>query len=271
MQLNVWLDQQKVASSTDNELDNDYSWSKIQHLVAAIPAPNNELLPGVKWGDYRQLYTPAYWKVQYHLANFTDQNDHCLGENLNEEIVACLLGGYGIPSEVGLLAFRRLRDSGLIKADSEREEIFIALSTPFELGNGRKVRYRFYSQKAKYIAKFLQRKDLNDIPYQDDYELRNWLMSIDGIGPKTASWITRNWLQSDNVAIIDIHILRAGIIAGFFSRTSDVSNEYFELENRYIRFCSALQVRPSNLDALIWENMKVSNRIALQVLSDGAI
>ena len=244
------------------------SWLKIEAFAKELPTPEEELLPGVKWGDYRKLYTPAYWKLQYHMTEFTESNTHRIGASIVQEVVACLLGGYGIPSEMGLLAFYRLRDLGLIQFGVERKELFEALSEPFEVKGGKKAKYRFYNQKATYIHRFLHRADLNSIPVDDDQELRNWLLTIDGIGPKTASWITRNWLQSENVAIIDIHILRAGIIAGFFGLESDVTSGYFDLENSYISFCNALKVKPSNLDAVIWDNMKKSNRIALQVLAD---
>jgi endonuclease III len=41
-------------------------------------------------------------------------------------------------------------------------------------------------------------------------------MSLPGIGPKTASWIARNWLDADDVAILDIHIMRVGQVIGLF-------------------------------------------------------
>jgi endonuclease III len=51
--------------------------------------------------------------------------------------------------------------------------------------------------------------------------MRQLLLSIEGIGPKTASWIVRNVMGSDDVAIIDIHILRACTGMGVFLRTFD--------------------------------------------------
>ena len=133
--------------------------------------------------------------------------------------------------------------------------------------DGTMKRYRFYNQKSKYIYRFLHRNDLSYIPSDDDISFRNWLLTVDGIGFKTASWITRNWLQSENVAILDIHILRAGKIAGFFGETGDVAKKYHNLENNYIDFCKALEVLPSNMDAIIWNYMKKTNKLALQVLS----
>lgn len=234
-----------------------------------LPHQDNEVMPGIKWGDYCQLYTPAFWKYMYlYLAPSHEKNTHRLGENVIEEVIACLLGGYGIPSEMGLLAFKRLKDASLIYQGVSFQEIENALSTPFIVNDNKQVKYRFANQKSKYIHSFLQRDDLHSVDTSNDMAFRNWLLTIDGIGPKTASWVTRNWLQSENVAILDIHIIRACQIAGIFSKDSDVSKSYFTLEDSYIAFCNALEVRPSNMDAIIWNYMKKTNKLALRVMSN---
>ncbi|WEK34737.1 MAG: hypothetical protein P0Y53_19800 [Candidatus Pseudobacter hemicellulosilyticus] len=233
-----------------------------------LPHVDNELLPGVKWGHYCQLYSPAFWKYMYLVYGpHIDYNNHKIGTTIIEEIVACILGGYGMPSELGIAAFERLRSESLIKPGISFKKIHQALNDPFELQDGSLKRYRFYNQKSKYVYNLLQRSDLDKIPLEDDGSLRTWLLSVDGIGFKTASWITRNWLQSENVAILDIHILRAGKIAGFFSGHCDVATHYLHLETSYISFCNALGVLPSNMDAIIWNYMKKTNKLALQVLS----
>jgi thermostable 8-oxoguanine DNA glycosylase len=233
-----------------------------------LPKKEAYLMPGVKWGNYCQLYTPAFWKFMYHSVEFDDQFDqHRLGNTILEETVACLLGGYGMPSELGLAAFERLKNESLIIPGIDLKKIQKALSTPFSMPDGTLKKYRFYNQKSKYIYNLLQRSDLNSIPTENDLLLRNWLISVEGIGPKTASWVTRNWLQSENVAILDIHILRAGKIAGFFKEIDNVSKNYFELEGFYIAFCKALEVLPSNMDAIIWSYMKKTNKLALKALA----
>jgi thermostable 8-oxoguanine DNA glycosylase len=196
-----------------------------------------------------------------------DTNHHRLGENVIEEVAACLLGGYGMPAELGLAAFERLKSESLLLPGTCFSRIQNALSQPFKLKNGSQKRYRFYNQKSRYIYTFLLRDDLCSIPTYNDIAFRNWLLTVEGIGPKTASWITRNWLQSENVAILDIHILRAGRIAGFFEDQHDVSREYFDLESCYINFCKAIDVLPSNMDAIIWDYMKKTNKLALKVIS----
>jgi len=233
-----------------------------------LPDQDIELLPGIKWGHYCQLYTPAFWKFMYLIyGSQIDSRHHKIGSDIIEEVVACLLGGYGMPSELGIAAFKRLQEDSLIKPGVSYCKIEKALFAPFEMEDGTMKRYRFYNQKSKYIYRFLHRNDLSYIPSDDDISFRNWLLTVDGIGFKTASWITRNWLQSENVAILDIHILRAGKIAGFFGETGDVAKKYLNLENNYIDFCKALEVLPSNMDAIIWNYMKKTNKLALQVLS----
>jgi len=225
-------------------------------------------LPGLKWGFCYQLYTPAFWKLQYVLNSFSvDKSAHRISKNLMEEIVLCILGGYGIPSEIGIVAFERFRDEQLIRKGVPFERVYAALSQPFQVSKNKFIKYRFANQKARYIHDFLNRSDLNEIPEHDDLSLRSWLMTLKGIGPKTASWITRNWLRSERVAILDIHILRAGMITGFFNKKLNIVTEYYDLENKYLAFCRFLEVRPSDMDAIIWSYMKKNNKLALNILS----
>jgi len=248
-------------------VDETKAWEKIKDLLNHFPNENVELLPGVKWGNFAQLYTPAFWKMQYLISNYSDEiSSHRLAPTILEEIIMCILGGYGIPSEMGILAFNRLQKNGSIKFGVSFNEIYEALASPFLLENEKQVRYRFYNQKAKYIHIFLNRQDINSIPVTNDLELRNWLLTINGIGLKTASWITRNWLKSDKVAILDIHLLRAGKLAGVFNIDNISSFDYVSLEERYLAFCDALQVQASNMDAIIWYYMKKNTILAIKNL-----
>jgi N-glycosylase/DNA lyase len=65
--------------------------------------------------------------------------------------------------------------------------------------------------------------------------LRDRLLDLPGIGPKTASWIVRNHLDSDDVAIIDVHLHRACVMMNVFEAKSDPAKEYFSLEALF--FC----------------------------------
>ncbi len=248
--------------------DSEQAWKLLCNAARQLPSEDHELMPGVKWGNCAQFYTPAFWKIQYilHMQRRDPRKIYKLGQNILEEIVVCLLGGFGMPSEVGLAAFERLKTQQLIKPKISKAELYQALATPFELRDGRKITYRFFNQKSQYIFKLLDRADLADIPVQSDIALRTWLLSVDGIGLKTASWITRNWLDSDRVAILDVHILRAGLLAGFYQKEYDLTKYYLDLEDQYLSFCDALGVSSGIMDAIIWDFMKKTNKLALSVL-----
>ena len=92
------------------ELDETSLWKDLMPTINSFPDQDTEVLPGLKWGLCYQLYTPAFWKLQYVMNSFPEeQNTHQLGSNIIEEIIQCMLGGYGIPSEMGSMAFARLR------------------------------------------------------------------------------------------------------------------------------------------------------------------
>jgi N-glycosylase/DNA lyase len=223
----------------------------------SLPDPGEKVMEGVTWGEFGTFFTPAFWVVQAWLDGSQKRySAYKLGDSLQEEVAACLLGGHGIPSEVGLAAFRTLRDKGLLRKDSlTLEELTVALREPLNIG-GRDVHYRFWKQKSKYLWESLQAISQSELP-KDHRAFRDWLIAkLPGVGPKTASWITRNWLSSDEVAIIDIHIQRAGMHAGFFDKNLSVDRNYSQMEERFLQFARAVGVRAAVLDTLIWRQMK---------------
>jgi N-glycosylase/DNA lyase len=269
MQLNLNYSTADIQDQSSKKIaDETYLWNHTKYLLNEIPDQYVELQPGLKWGSVYQLYTPAFWKLHYLLnGNAQSLNEHRISGSIIEEVVVCILGGYGIPSEMGMLAFARLKEDGLIASSVSLTAVQEALTRPFVLSEGKTVRYRFHNQKAKFVHAFLNKADLNEIPISQDLELRKWLLGVNGIGPKTASWITRNWLQSERVAILDVHLLRAGVITGFFKHNFNLDKQYYELEQQYLRFCSCLEVKPSNMDAIIWSYMKKNNKLAINILS----
>ncbi len=243
-------------------------FTQIKAEIRNLPSPKTELLKGVIWGSCDKLFTPAYWKFQYGL-NFIEDTfniNYKLGNNIIEEVIACLLGGFGLKSELGIAAFNRLKMKNKIIPNSTFEEIKFELSQPFCL-EGKNIHYRFPNQKAKYISEFLNRRDLDYIPIKNDLDLRNYLLTVKGIGPKTAAWITRNYLNSENVAIIDIHIFRACRLMGLYKENFDVQKDYAKLESLFLEFCDSINVLPSKMDALIWLHMKIGNRNAISILN----
>jgi thermostable 8-oxoguanine DNA glycosylase len=235
-------------------------------LSIELPAPDAEVLPGVVWGRIECFPTPAYWAFQALARRFSFQSiQYKLGRTLREEVGACLLGGHGIPARIGLLAFEHLRAKNAFTGDSPSEEQLKAwLAEPMSL-DGRQVRYRFASQKARYLVSAFRKLSEEPAP-NTGRSLRDWLTGIQGVGYKTASWIARNWLDADDVAILDIHLLRAGVLAGFLDHTLTVERHYLEIEAQFLRFSQALGVRPSELDAVIWLEMAQSRSTVARML-----
>jgi N-glycosylase/DNA lyase len=232
-----------------------------------LPDPSEEVMDGVLWGQHYALFTPAYWATMAWYDTFEEQRiGYRIGHTLTEEVAACILGGYGIPAEVGWAAFYRIRQAGLLEQSQPETEPFVQLLREPLLVDGRRVRYRFASQKSRYLSAALSKLQTESPPIDDDLAFRNWLLNLEGIGPKTASWITRNWLQSDNVAIIDVHIHRAGLLMGLYNRADTPAKNYFAMERKFLDFSRQIKVKASTLDALIWYEMKHAGTMALDLV-----
>ncbi|WP_308389821.1 hypothetical protein [Acidithiobacillus sp. AMEEHan] len=231
-------------------------------IYVEIPSPDTILMNGVRWGAIDAFPTPAYWQFQVIARRLVSQPAaYKIGNTLSEEVAACLLGGHGIPASVGIAAYEKLRKLGAFTGTPPSEEQFEAwLREPLRVGQ-RQVRYRFPAQKSRYLAAALRSVQSASI-FPSGKQLRDWLMQLPGIGPKTASWIARNWMDADDVAILDIHIMRVGRSIGIFPQGLTVERHYFELESLFLQFSQALGVRASELDAVIWYEMASSLRMA---------
>jgi N-glycosylase/DNA lyase len=224
-----------------------------------LPGPLDTLMPGLSWGHADALFTPAFWATQTWI--FLEERrgaklDLHSGETFAEEVAACLLGGYSIRGELAKAAFLRLRDRGLLGVNEPDEWRFEeALREPFSI-EGKQVKYRFPRTKARFLAQSIKRLQKNDLPISSGRALRDALVALPGIGMKTASWITRNWLQSDQVAILDVHVQRAGQIIGLFSIADRLPRDYLSMESRFIKFAELLAVPASVLDLVIWKQMR---------------
>lgn len=237
-------------------------------IAIDLPAPSSEVLPGIVWGSIDAFPSPAYWAYQVLARRIEGKTvNYRLGQSLKEEVGACLLGGHGIPASVGLAAFASLKARGAFSESVPSEEqLFAWLSEPLDI-DGRQIRYRFAKQKSKYLGASLQALASSAAPTSSGRALRDWLLAMPGIGYKTASWIARNWLDADDVAILDIHVLRAGLLGGFFQADLTVERDYLELEAQFLRFSEGLGVRASELDAVIWLEMMSSGATVHQILN----
>lgn len=236
-------------------------------VTVSLPDSTKEVLPGVVWGNLAAFPSPAYWVYQACAARVVgDPPRYQLGKNLVEEVAACLLGGHGIPASVGLAAFRSLKAKKVFESPPLPVEVLHdLLSAPMEV-NGRSVKYRFASQKARYLHAALVHL-WQGLPPTEPKEIRNWLMEIPGIGYKTASWVVRNWLGSDEVAILDIHLLRVGRAINLFPSHLTAERHYLALEELFLRLSRELGIRASELDAVIWAEM-ASSPLSVRLLDE---
>jgi thermostable 8-oxoguanine DNA glycosylase len=224
-------------------------------------SPEEEVLPGVLFGREEWVPSPAYWAALAAKENSFEAYISPSGTPLSEDVAFCLLGGHGIKMEINQAAWRQLKQAGFFAETSASDpgKIEEVLRQPLQI-EGRQIRYRFPRQRAQRISYALNH--LNDQAFSvcEPTALRSALMTLPGIGPKTASWIVRNWTGSDNVAILDIHVVRAGQMMGLFPERLRLAKEYYILEARFLQFARLLGIRASILDALIWREMRALTR-----------
>jgi thermostable 8-oxoguanine DNA glycosylase len=227
---------------------------------AGAPATTRHYWTGLPW----QLGSAAYWEALARTSN--PAGTYQLGQTLAEEIGACVLGGYGIPAQLALAAFRRLRDAGVFRDDdcSTRAQVEELLSEPFHEFDAPR-RYRFPRQKATRLHAALDALRVSTPP-ELPLELREWLMRLPGVGPKTASWIVRNHTGSGEVAIIDIHIIRAGTAAGVFDARWSVSRDYETFERAFVSWASQAGISAAALDATVWGVLANAGAAARDIL-----
>src|ERR1700677_606042 len=240
-----------------------------EEFTIFLPEADTEIIGEARWGDPCALFTPAYWYTQYVMRDHNvNPTRHRIGQTFAEELAACLLGGHGVTGELGNAAFERVKQEGLIRELCDDAAVFEKLLyEPLQIGS-RWIRYRFWKQKARYLAAAFLHLQFADLPLDDAVELRNRLMTLPGIGPKTASWTVRNWMNSDAVAILDIHIVRAGMLMNLYCQGEHVERHYLEMEAKFVKLATMLAVPTSDLDALIWSMMRTTPRLVARLVDD---
>jgi N-glycosylase/DNA lyase len=240
-----------------------------EEFAVPMPEEDTEIMAGVRWGNPCALFTPAYWYTQYVMRDLSvSPTRHRIGQTFAEELAACLLGGYGVPAELGNAAFERIKQEGLIRDLCSDAGVFEKLLyEPLQIGP-RRAQYRFWKQKARYLADAFHHLQFADLALDDAVDLRNKLMTFSGIGPKTASWIVRNWMSSNDVAILDIHIVRAGLLMNLYRQSEQIERDYLQMEEKFVTLAAKLTVPTSDLDALIWSMMRTTPRLVARLLED---
>ena len=241
-----------------------------QLVQREMPEAHEELLPGVPWGDPWSLFTPAYWLAQAWMtqADRATTSRYCTSGDLVNELGFCMLGGFGITAELASAAFERCRDAGLFNRLETCMEVWLTQLSERFLVNDRLIKYRYPNQKAKFLAAAMSYAKQHTFQFDSPLTLRNQLLEITGVGYKTASWVVRNVLDSDDVAILDVHLIRAGRLCGLYSEKDNVQHDYLSMERRFLSFSRGLHLRPAVLDCLIWDEMRAAGSLPIDMLNE---
>jgi N-glycosylase/DNA lyase len=122
---------------------------------------------------------------------------------------------------------------------------------------------RFRLKKAKYVLEVRQKflidgklkirekiKNFNDV-----FEIREWIVkNIKGIGYKEASHFLRNIGISEDLAILDRHILKNLKLFGVIDKIPKNLNKkiYLEIERKMNEFSKKINIPISHLDFVLW-------------------
>ena len=207
----------------------------------------------VQWGRFDAFGTAAYWVNQTLRGGYADRVAESAQEtDLFSETVFCLLGGFGITAELAQAAHRVVVD--LLETDPlprpDRVEQALRRRLPDGLGH-----YRFPRQRALRIADAVRRLRA-DSPPEEPLLLRDYLLSLNGVGPKTAAWIVRNVTGSAEVAIVDIWLIRALTQTGVFRPDWRIDRHYGRFEAAFLQYATHGGVSPGALDLCIWEQAR---------------
>ena len=155
-----------------------------------------------------------------------------------------------------MAAFRHLKSHGGLSGLCSAAELEKLLRQPLDVG-GRKIKYRYPVRKADHIASALSTLRTQDVTGLRGRALRDALTALKGVGLKTASWIVRNWECGDDVAILDIHVHRAGVLMGLYDPDDNIASKYRDMERSYLDLAAALCLPAGRWDHKIWGSMRI--------------
>ena len=186
-------------------------------------------------------------------------------QELRDELLFCLLGGFGVAYEHNRSAAGIIPDLDPFSEDwlneELRENVVRALMLPqFEPRklDGNLRRYRFPRSKASAIVRARQWlfenaplfDRLSAISKAKDH--RELICECSGIGLKTASWILRNLGLGSDLAIVDIHVLRALSDSRRVPHTIRLPRDYEVAEGAFLKWCAELDASPAAFDLFVW-------------------
>jgi thermostable 8-oxoguanine DNA glycosylase len=184
---------------------------------------------------------------------------------VRQELVFCLLGGHGVSFELARSATDVVMtlcpfDPGWRPTDlaaALQAELSAAKFDP-RRRDGSLRRYRYPVRKAELVTAAVAWVSVNgplsihlaELP--SEFERREWLCQCPGIGPKSASWFLRNTGAAKELAILDVHILRAMREAGRLGEAS-LPRDYAAVEALFREWCEELGASVFALDLFLWQ------------------
>lgn len=192
------------------------------------------------------------------------------------ELVSCILGSRVIyetskecmiqlQSEDALKTSKIIREPQAAKNQISKE-LSKPIYPPFSNNEGRK--YPFPKSKSDYIIRTCQEIYVNNSTTlkgilcegKDEKTVREILIKLCiGIGPKQASLFLRNVGYSENIAILDSHVLRYMDFLGLRDKKNNIYTlkQYTEHESVLLSYANSLNKKMSTLDLAIWIVMRV--------------
>lgn len=194
-------------------------------------------------------------EVDERIKSFKDVWEGNNSERLFQELAFCLL----TPQSKAENAWNAilLLDKNNLLYTGNSEQISIHLNT-----------VRFKNNKARYIVKAREtfsnnlneiKETLSSIPTTKTK--REWLVkNITGYGLKESSHFLRNIGFSEDIAILDRHILRNLVNYNVIDEIpkSITQKIYLEIENKMELFSKSINISMTYLDFIFWYNAKSS-------------
>ncbi len=220
----------------------------------------------------RQRIENAVLKVNRELEN---KNDKILSwkkfpeEELFSELVFCILGSR-VSFEKAKSAGNKLKRLNLLKPKILLNDLRVSKNLITKtLKNDR---YPFAKSKSTFITKTAKNiYKINNssikkilLKAKNELEAREMLVcTCMGIGYKQASLFLRNIHYSENLAILDTHVLKYMGLMGLFNNRHNktITKKHYSLyERKLMNYSNNLNTTLSKLDVAIWVVMRVVRR-----------
>ena len=200
----------------------------------------------IRWGRHDEFGTAAYWIHETINGGYADGDETM---DLKTATVWGLLHGHGVVAEVA----NAYLDEVMALLDKEETPSAAAVSevltAPVE-GFGR---YRFPKRRAVFISEAVSRL-ISDPPPDAEGGLRDYLIGLKGVGPKTAALIEKGFKGPHaEVHVNDIHLRRALVPSGVFLKHWDVDQHYDRFATAFLQYARYGNVSPGALDWCIWD------------------